>query len=165
MTRFSMWSALARCFCSTHFGTGSETTVEQESQQARASGIDSPKCYVEYAESYNPTIYEEESEFRSVDLDGINDIIISEKLSRAITKNYEFAAVGHGSETDLNNEPDVTPYATSGALASSRDALRADSDPRAYRPCHRRDCGLHVAQLALWSSSTAAIIDGPRHYQ
>ena len=33
-----------------------------------------------------------------------------------------------------------TPYATSGALASSRDALRADSDLRAYRPCHRRDC-------------------------
>ena len=34
---------------------------------------------------------------------------------------------------------DVTPYATSGALASSRDALRADSDLRAYSPCHRRD--------------------------
>ena len=33
----------------------------------------------------------------------------------------------------------VTPYATSGALASSRDALRADTDLRAYRPCHRRD--------------------------
>ena len=31
-------------------------------------------------------------------------------------------------------EPDVTPYATSGALASSRDALRADLDLRAYRP-------------------------------
>ena len=27
----------------------------------------------------------------------------------------------------------------SGALASSRDALRADSDLRAYGPCHRRD--------------------------
>ena len=33
----------------------------------------------------------------------------------------------------------VTQYATSGALASSRDALRADSDLRAYRPCRRRD--------------------------
>ena len=33
----------------------------------------------------------------------------------------------------------VTPYATSGALASSRDALRADSDLRAYSPCHWRD--------------------------
>ena len=33
----------------------------------------------------------------------------------------------------------VTPYATSGQLARSRDALRADSDQRAYRPCHRRD--------------------------
>ena len=31
-------------------------------------------------------------------------------------------------------EPDVTPYATSRALASSRDALRPDSDLRAYRP-------------------------------
>ncbi len=28
---------------------------------------------------------------------------------------------------------------TSGALASSQDALRADSDLRAYGPCHRRD--------------------------
>ncbi len=28
--------------------------------------------------------------------------------------------------------------ATSGACASSRDALRADSDLRAYGPCHRR---------------------------
>ncbi len=36
----------------------------------------------------------------------------------------------------LNN---VATYATSGALASSRDALRADSDLRAYGPCHRSD--------------------------
>ena len=34
---------------------------------------------------------------------------------------------------------DVATYATSGALASSRDALRADLDLRAYGPCHRRD--------------------------
>jgi hypothetical protein len=33
----------------------------------------------------------------------------------------------------------VATYATSGACASSRDALRADSDLRAYGPCHRRD--------------------------
>ena len=33
----------------------------------------------------------------------------------------------------------ITPHATSGALASSRDALRADSDLRVYSPCHRRD--------------------------
>ena len=33
----------------------------------------------------------------------------------------------------------VATYATSGALASSRDALRADLDLRAYGPCHRRD--------------------------
>ena len=92
-----MWSALARCFCSEHVGTGSETTVEQESQQVRASGIDPSKCCVKYAESYQPTFYDEESEFsrRSIDLDGRNDILISEKLSRAITKIYEFAAVGY----------------------------------------------------------------------
>ena len=45
-----------------------------------------------------------ESSSRSVDLDGRTDIIISEKLSRAITKNYEFVAVG--SESDLNNDPE-----------------------------------------------------------
>ena len=33
----------------------------------------------------------------------------------------------------------VTTYSTSGAFASSRDALRADSDLLAYRSCHRRD--------------------------
>jgi hypothetical protein len=33
----------------------------------------------------------------------------------------------------------VATYATSGALASSRDTLWADSDLRAYWPCHRRD--------------------------
>ncbi len=33
----------------------------------------------------------------------------------------------------------VATYATSRALASSPDALRADSDLRAYGPCHRRD--------------------------
>ncbi len=33
----------------------------------------------------------------------------------------------------------VATLATSAALASSRDALRADSDLRAYWPCHRRD--------------------------
>ncbi len=33
----------------------------------------------------------------------------------------------------------VATYATSGALASSRDTLRADSDLRAYGSCHRRD--------------------------
>jgi hypothetical protein len=41
-------------------------------------------------------------------------------------------------EQDLQ-ERTVATYATSGALASSRDALRADSDLRAYGPCHRRD--------------------------
>jgi hypothetical protein len=33
MARSCMWSALARIFCSAHVGTGSETTVEQESQK------------------------------------------------------------------------------------------------------------------------------------
>ena len=101
-----MWSALARFFCSAHVGTGSETTVEQESQQVRASGIDPSKCCVEYAEPYIDTFYEVESESskKSLDFLGLTDIIISEKLSRAITKNYEFAAVG--SESDLNNDPE-----------------------------------------------------------
>ena len=101
-----MWSALARFFCSAHVGTGSETTVEQESQQVRASGIDPSKCCVEYAEPYIDTFYEVESEAskKSLDFLGLTDIIISEKLSRAITKNYEFAAVG--SESDLNNDPE-----------------------------------------------------------
>ncbi len=30
-------------------------------------------------------------------------------------------------------------YSTAGAVASSRDTLRADPDLRAYRPCHMRD--------------------------
>ncbi len=42
-------------------------------------------------------------------------------------------------------EPNLAPthvgvtYVKSGALASSRDSLRADSDLRAYGPCHQRD--------------------------
>ena len=76
----SMWSALARCFCSAHVRTGSETTVGQESQQDRASGIDPSKCCDEYAEPYIDTFYEVEleSSCRSIDLVGRNDIIISE---------------------------------------------------------------------------------------
>ena len=103
MAYSSMWSALARCFCSALVGTGSETIVEQESQQVGASGIDPSICFVKYTGPYNPTFYEEESEFsrRSIDLDGLNDIIILEKLCCAITKSCEFAVVG--SETDANN--------------------------------------------------------------
>jgi hypothetical protein len=41
----------------------------------------------------------------------------------------------------------VTPYATSGALASSRDAIRADSDQRAYGPCYRRDGTVGTQEL------------------
>ena len=41
----------------------------------------------------------------------------------------------------------VTPYATSGALASSQDALQADSDLRVYRPCHQRDCTAGTPEL------------------
>ena len=114
-----MWSALARCFCCAHVGTGSETTVEQESQQVRASGIDPSKCCVEYAEQYIHTFYEVESVFacRSKDLDGLIDIIISEKLSREISKNYEFAAVG--SETDSNNDPESKLYVCDGGCTST----------------------------------------------
>ena len=50
---------------------------------------------------------------------------------------YLLRPTRHGQGGMFDNS--VTPYATSGALASSRDALRTDSDIRAYRPCHRRD--------------------------
>jgi hypothetical protein len=50
--------------------------------------------------------------------------------------------------------------ATSGALASSRDALRADSDLRAYGPCHQRDC-----TAGILGASTAVTAARPRHYQ
>ena len=128
-----MWSALARFFCSAHVGTGSETTVEQESQQVRASGIDPSKCCVEYAEPYIDTFYEfePESSKKSLDFDGLTDIIISEKLSRAITKNYEFAAVG--SESDLNNDPESKLIICDGGctttLTSSFENC-ADCQPR-----------------------------------
>ena len=104
MAYSSMWSALARCFCSALVGTGSETIVEQESQQVGASGIDPSICFVKYTGPYNPTFYEEESEFsrRSIDLDGLDGIILSEMLSRVITKDIEFAAVG--SDADSNND-------------------------------------------------------------
>ena len=43
----------------------------------------------------------------------------------------------------------VATYATSGALASSRDTLRANWDLRAYWPCHRtpRDCTAGTPEL------------------
>jgi hypothetical protein len=76
-----MWSALASIFCSAHVGTGSETTVEQESQQVRASGIDSQKCCVDHDTLFDYPTGEEVSEVpgrMSIDLDGMDDIIISE---------------------------------------------------------------------------------------
>ena len=112
MAYSSTWSALARCFCSAHVGTGSETTVGQESQQDRASGIDSPICYVDYDTPYDYPVREEVSEIPgriAIDLDGIYDIIISEELSCAIKKKCESALVG--SETDSNNEPESNNYA------------------------------------------------------
>ncbi len=52
-----MWCALARFFCRAHVGIGSEAIVEQESQQVRASGIDSHKfCVDHYAEQIHHTI-------------------------------------------------------------------------------------------------------------
>ena len=104
IARSSVWSALARIFCSAHVGTGSETIVQQKSQQVRASGTDSPKRYVEYDTLYDYLVREEVSEVPGrmvIDPDGINDIIFSEQLSRAIRKKCEFSLVG--SETDSNN--------------------------------------------------------------
>ena len=45
---------------------------------------------------------------------------------------------GLGHSTPRQVDDIVATYATSEALASSRDALRADSDLLAYGPCHRR---------------------------
>ncbi len=101
-----MWSALARIFCSAHVGTGSKSTVKQESQQVRASGIDSQKCGVNHDTPFNYPIREEVAEIpgrMSTNLDGMDDIIISEQLSRAIRGECEFALAG--SEKDSNNEP------------------------------------------------------------
>ncbi len=55
----------------------------------------------------------------------------------------------------------VATYATSGALASSRDALRADSDLRAYGPCHQRDCTVDTPELLpqLLQPGLGTIID------
>ncbi len=73
------------------------TTVEQESQQVRASEIDSQKCCVDQDTPFDYPVREEVSEIPgriSIDLDGMYDIIISEKLSRAIRGECEFALVG-----------------------------------------------------------------------
>ena len=107
MARFSCGLLCRGAHCSAHDGTGSKTAVEQKSQQVKATGIDSPKCYVEHDTPYDYPAREEMSEIPSrmaIDLDGIDEIIISEKLSRAIRKELEIAFVG--SETDSNNEPE-----------------------------------------------------------
>ncbi len=60
--------------------------------------------------------------------------------------------------------PEGAPYATSGALASSRDALRVDSDLRAYGPFYWKDGTVSHAgrQLASWQGSTTALSIGVR---
>ncbi len=59
----------------------------------------------------------------------------------------------------------VATCATSGALASSRDALRADSDLRAYGPCHRRDGTAGTAellpQITRQASALSVMTTGP----
>jgi len=120
MARSSMWSALARIFCSAHVGTGSETTVEQESQQVRASGIDSQKCGVDHDTPFDYPIQVELDEIPGripLDLDGMADIIISEQLSRAIRGECEYALVG--SETDSNNEPESKLIIVDGGCTTS----------------------------------------------
>jgi hypothetical protein len=115
-----MWSALARIFCSAHVGTGSETTVEQKSQQVRASGIDSQKCGVDHDTPFDYPIQVELDEISGrtpLDLDGMADIIISEQLSRAIRGECEYALVG--SETDSNNEPESKLIIVDGGCTTS----------------------------------------------
>jgi hypothetical protein len=123
-----------RIFCSTHFRTGGETAVEQESQQVRASGIDSQICCVDHDTPFVYRIREEVSEIPgriSIDLDGMDDSIISEKLSRAIRGECEFALVGL--ETDSNNEPESKLILVDGgctvSLTSSFENC-ADCKPR-----------------------------------
>ncbi len=129
-----MWSALARIFCSAHVGNGSETTVEQESQQVRASGIDSQKCCVDRDTPFDYPVREKVSEIPgriSIDLDGMYDIIISEKLSRALRGECEFALVG--SETDSNNEPESKLIIVDGGCTTSLTSSLencADCKPR-----------------------------------
>ena len=73
----------------------------------RASGIDPSKCCVDHDTPDDYPTFEVAALIPgriSIDLDGFNDIVISEKLSRAITKKCEHALVG--SETDSNDEPE-----------------------------------------------------------
>ncbi len=55
----------------------------------------------------------------------------------------------------------VATYATSGALANSRDALWADSDLWAYGSCHRRDgtAGTPGASTAFTAARPGTISD------
>ena len=101
MARFSCGVHCCRAHCSTHDGTGSTTTVEQESQQVRPSGIDSSKCYVDYDTPYDFPIREEVLEIPgriAIDLDGIDASIISEELVSTQVPNGASRAVGthHG---------------------------------------------------------------------
>ncbi len=87
--------------------TPSETTVEQESQDiSKSLGNRFPECYVEYNTLYDSMVYEEEPEIsrRAIDLDGIIDIVILERLSRAIRGECEFALAGQS--RIKNNEPE-----------------------------------------------------------
>ncbi len=62
---------------------------------------------------------QEESEFsrRGIDLGGISDIIVSEKLSRVIKGECEFALIG--SETHSNNEPEYKLVVVDGGCTTS----------------------------------------------
>ena len=134
MTRSSMLNTLVRIFCSAHVGTGSETTVEQESQQVRASGIDSQKCGVDPDTPFDYPIREELDEIPgriSIDLDGMADIINSEQLSRAIRGECEFVLVG--SETDSKTEPESKLIIVDGGCTTSLTSSfenYADCKPR-----------------------------------
>jgi hypothetical protein len=66
----------------------------------------------------------------SVHLDGMYDIIISEKLSRATRGDCEFALVG--SEMDSNNEPEskliIVDEGCTTSLTSSFEVLSANQE-------------------------------------
>ncbi len=81
--------------CSAHDGTGSETTKEQKLQQVSASGPVSQECYVEYDTPYDcPTSWEGYQIPPRAEIDEIEEIIILQKLLRAIRGESEFGLVG-----------------------------------------------------------------------
>ncbi len=99
--------------------------------------MDSLKCCVDHDTPFDYPIREEVAEIPGrilIDLDGMDDIIISEKISRAIGGECEFALVG--SETDSNYEPKSKLIIVDGGCTTSLTSffeICADCKPRITR--------------------------------